>query len=399
MFRLVMIAFLTKRYRRYVFGLVCILFLCAQVSWAQTRASLSMDRGKLNRQLALTERLLSETMDRSERSLVELSIINKQILLREQLVANLNRDIGRTNRKIDHNSELICTMETDIQHLKEEYARTANMTYRSINSENFWLSVLSAENLSEAYYRGVYFRQFSQFRKRQVEQIKVKQLVLEEKSKELGQQIQEKKRLLGNKSREANRLKQDKAEQAKSFDELKIEEKGYRTLINQQRAELKQLIGNMDSQFGTKVSMPINASGMAFEELEGKLPWPVPTDAGIIVGEFGITEDPYGNRIENDGIYIRTPQGQVVRAVHTGKVTGVQRIPMSGLMVILEHGPFRSVYANLEYTDLQIGDLVDAETLIGTVRTDVRNGETLLNFLIYQIPDTFVDPEEWITGK
>lgn len=382
-------------------GIILLLILLSfgpQAGWAQaqSRASLSLERSQLNQQIALTERLLLETMDRSDRTLVELSVINKQILLRERLLANLGQEIARSTAQIDELSDLICAMETDVADLKEEYARTATMTYRSFDQDNFWLSVLSASNLSQAYYRGVYFRQFSKFRERQIQLIRQTQRFLTSQATELAEHIRENERLLGAKRREINKLRDSKKQEDAVYGELKSQEKSYRVLIEQKRAALKRMIGNMDADYGTRVRLPAGASGAAFEEMEGRLPWPVPFSEGIVVGKFGLTEDPYGNRVENDGIFIRTPQGQVVRAVHSGKVTGVQRIPTSGTVVILEHGPFRTVYANLEYTDLTIGEVIDAQSPIGTVRTDERTGETLLNFLIYQIPDTFIDPEAWM---
>ena len=363
---------------------------------AQSRASLSLERSQLNQQIALTQRLLRETMDRSDRSLVELSVINKQIRLRERLLTNLSWEIDRSTAEIDALADQICVMEADVDALKEDYARTANMTYRAFDTENFWLSVLSAGNLSEAYYRGVYFRQFSKFRERQIQHIRQTQTELEVQAAELAQRIQENERLLGSKRREVYKLQATREQQNEVYEGFKSKEKSYRTLIEQKRMELKRLIGSMDSEYGTRVSLDGSTEGLAFEELRGRLPWPVPFSEGIIVGKFGLTEDPYGNRVENDGVFIRTPQGQVVRAVHSGKVTGVQRIPTSGNVVILEHGSFRTVYANLEYTDLKMGDEVDAQSAIGTVRTDDRSGETLLNFLIYQIPATFIDPETWM---
>ena len=386
---------------RYGIALLILLTLGPLAGWAQaqSRASLGLERSQLNQQIALTERLLRETMDRSDRSLVELSVINKQIRLRERLLTNLSWEIARSTAEIEQLSDTICTLEADVATLKEDYARTANMTYRAFDTENFWLSVLSAGNLSEAYYRGVYFRQFGKFRERQIQLIRQTQTTLEAQAAALVVKLGENERLLGIERREVRKLQAIREQQNEVYEGFKSKEKSYRTLIEQKRTELKRLIGSMDAAYGARVSLDGSTAGMAFEELKGRLPWPVPVSEGIIVGKFGLTEDPYGNRVENDGVFIRTPQGQVVRAVHSGKVTGVQRIPTSGSVVILEHGSFRTVYANLEYTDLKMGDEVDGQSAIGTVRTDDRTGETLFNFLIYQIPATFIDPETWMKGE
>ncbi len=134
----------------------------------------------------------------------------------------------------------------------------------------------------------------------------------------------------------------------------------------------------------------------SFSTAKGQLTWPAPPDQSVIVETFGISKDDYGNIVENEGITLRVSQGQRIKAAFDGRVTGVRAVPLLGTAVILEHGIYRTVYANLAATTLQEGEWVPNGTLVGIARSDIRTGETLVKFMIYQSPATFLDPLSWL---
>ena len=177
------------------------------------------------------------------------------------------------------------------------------------------------------------------------------------------------------------------------FFALKDKESQYRKRLDQQRRALKALIRRIDASYSTKVPAKNNATGRSFARLKGSLPWPIVAGNGLVVGKFGETEDAFGNRITNDGIFIRTRPAEIVRAVYEGKITGVQKVPLSGTMVIIEHGTYRTVYANLESVKVKPGEQVKSGDEIGTVRTDERTEETIFNFMVYRSPDIFENPQ------
>lgn len=131
-----------------------------------------------------------------------------------------------------------------------------------------------------------------------------------------------------------------------------------------------------------------------FESNRGKLPWPV-TQA-IILDPFGIHQHPVFDQImvDNDGISIGTSRGAPVRAVFDGEVASI--FPLSGKwIVMIKHGQYFTVYANLKNVSVQRGQQVKTLQTIGTVAISNMDGTSELDFKIYK-GNTPVNPELWL---
>ena len=359
----------------------------------------AQDKKSLQKQIRLTDKLLHETKGQREKTFTELNILEQQIHLRSELIQTLEEEIRAYEAEIDEMDLILCQMDEDLEAIKANYVETVKKTYKSFDSDHFWLSVLSSGSLSEAYYRMIYFKQYSNHRKQQVKLILQSQEFLKSKSAQLNEIIRQKETLLEEKLIEVELLSGDRNTQSSLFSELKKKEKSYRDKLNKQRNELKAILRKTETTMVSPAKNDQNDYARTFLRNKGFHSWPVPSSNGLIVGTFGKTKDPYGNTVTNDGVFIRIPQGEKARAVHTGRVTGVQALPIGGKMVILEHGSYRTVYANLASTEVEVGQLVKTGEKIGVVRTDTRTGETTLNFLVYKIPDVFLDPQQWIIQK
>ena len=128
----------------------------------------------------------------------------------------------------------------------------------------------------------------------------------------------------------------------------------------------------------------------------GRLPWP--TSNGFISGHFGIHEHPILKHVttNNKGVYIQTPAGSNARAVFEGVVTQRFSIPGSNNAVIIQHGNYRTVYANLTQIFVREGEHVSAKQAIGKIYTDDENGnKTELYFQVWK-DKNLQNPESWI---
>lgn len=133
-----------------------------------------------------------------------------------------------------------------------------------------------------------------------------------------------------------------------------------------------------------------------FERNQGRLPWP--TANGFISGHFGIQQHPILTHVttNNKGIYIQTPSGSNARAVFDGVVTQRFSIPGSNNAVIIQHGNYRTVYANLTQIFVREGEKVSAKQSIGKIYTDDDSGnKTELYFQIWK-DKNLQNPERWI---
>jgi len=133
-----------------------------------------------------------------------------------------------------------------------------------------------------------------------------------------------------------------------------------------------------------------------FERNQGRLPWP--TSNGFISGHYGVQPHPVLKHVttNNKGVYIQTPSGSSARAVFEGVVTQRFSIPGSNNAVIVQHGNYRTVYANLTQIFVREGDHVSAKQAIGKIYTDDENdNKTELYFQIWN-GRNLQNPESWI---
>jgi septal ring factor EnvC (AmiA/AmiB activator) len=117
---------------------------------------------------------------------------------------------------------------------------------------------------------------------------------------------------------------------------------------------------------------------------------------GTITHRFGRQPHPVFKNIveENNGIKIAVNKGTVAKCIAPGTVS---RVVVSGdgtKMVMVKHGDYFTVYANLANTMVSANQQVAAGTAIGGVGEDF-DGTFTLDFQIWN-GGTPVDPLGWI---
>ena len=105
-----------------------------------------------------------------------------------------------------------------------------------------------------------------------------------------------------------------------------------------------------------------------FASNKGKLAWPVAYTS--IARNYGIYTHESGGQNMNNGIDLVTVQGTNVYAVFKGKVTSVFTCPNGTQGVIIRHGDYMTVYANLASLSVKKGQSVSTRATIGTVASD-----------------------------
>jgi len=127
------------------------------------------------------------------------------------------------------------------------------------------------------------------------------------------------------------------------------------------------------------------------------LPWPV--EKGFIRGHFGVQPHPVLKlvTINNKGIYIQAPRNSDARAIFEGVVTQKFSVPGSNSAIMIRHGNYRTVYANLTTIYVKVGDHVSARQKIGKIFVDDENdGKTELYMMIW-LDKTLLNPEQWLS--
>ncbi len=135
----------------------------------------------------------------------------------------------------------------------------------------------------------------------------------------------------------------------------------------------------------------------SFESNKGKLPFPVSGKYKIVRG-FGRQHHPDLPYVEidNSGIDIEVPTGIAARAIFDGKVSAIFQQPGYNMIVMVRHGEYLTIYANLGNILVKPGDTVKANQSIGIIYSDPDdNNRSILHFEIRK-EKTKLNPQSWV---
>ena len=352
-----------------------------------------------------TKSLLNETKKNEALTIGQLNIIKNQITYRDRLIRNYNAQIRKIDQNINDINRQINTLLNTNNVLIQEYKNMLVYAYKNRNPSYKFLYIISASTFSEAFHRMKYIQHYADYRKKQIERIKKIQLLLIEKKKLLKEELSQKENIIEIKNNEKNNYLNDKDVQEKYLSDLKISESSLTQELkinNQKRREIARAVKKAIEdeikaiEKKTKSKFNLTPEGIAlsadFKKNKGKLAWPV--ERGEITSKYGKHQHHVVSTatVDNNGIDISTSKQALVRAVFGGKVTSVMVIPGAGKVVMISHGEYRSVYANLQEVFVQKGDQISTKENIGKLLPK-SNGISEAHFEIWKISSEGMNTE------
>ncbi|MCX6325590.1 MAG: peptidoglycan DD-metalloendopeptidase family protein [Bacteroidia bacterium] len=370
----------------------------------QTRAELEEKRNKTLGEITYVDNLLKTTAKAKNESMNAITIIGNKLSLRESVIRGMREEISLLTDRIDLNTLAVNMMESDLVLLKDDYSRAVVNSYRSQKGNPELVYILSAKDFNQGYKRLKYLQQVTKFRRRESE------IIVELKS-----QIVTSKEKLQNDLNIISDLK-SREEQQKRFLQTEQERKQnmVKSLINKEkqlRKELedkKRIAQKIESEIARiveeerKKAIKVNSTpeqkliGEGFAENKGRLPWPV--EMGIITSHFGIQKHPVLKYLTEDniGIEITSSAKMKARSIFKGEVVKVFAISGANMTIIVRHGKYLSVYANIINVKVKPGDKVLTKQYIGDVYSDPGDSNNcVLKFMIFETK--YMDPELWIS--
>lgn len=403
---------------KHLFFTAILAGICA-LGFAQSKTELEKQKQQLLKDIEFTNKLLSETEQNKKATLGELNLLSSKINKRQELINTILREVELIERQINETKGVVSSLKDDLQRLKDEYALMLYHTYKNQSQYDRLMFILSSQDFNQAYKRIKYFQQYAKHRQEQAEAIEAMQKILESRTEELADKKLKMAYLVEDKEKEKIQLSTEKEEQDKMVKTLKQKESELKNQLQQKQRDAKKLEKAIAriieeeirkaQQKAEKTGGTTTKSGFAltptelelsgnFSNNEGKLPWP--SDRGVITSSFG--EHPHPTlpsiKIENNGIDITTDKGTKARSVYEGTVSAVVSIPGAHKAVIVRHGEFLSVYANLEDVLVKMGDKLAVKQEIGTVVTSREDGKTVLHFEIWKGASK-LNPAKWILSK
>jgi septal ring factor EnvC (AmiA/AmiB activator) len=407
--------------------------------YSQDRNKLEKEKIKLEKEIASMNKILNETKKTKKMSTSELRVLEKKIAQRKKLIKNINSQMGMLNNEIKSTQQSIGELCKEITILRESYAQMLRYAQKNKTNTDKLLFIFSSKDYKEAYQRYIFFRQFGDLQKEKLAQIQSKTNELSKRTNELELKRTNQEKLLQQELKNSKELNKEKTEKQKTVNQLQKKEKQLAKNLKDKQKQVKKLQQQIDNAIAAEVKkqkelaakkkqqMATNtttnkkeaeankaaietakkknytiattpeevALSSSFEANKGKLPWP--TSQGVIVSQYGVHKHPEvkGAVIENKGIDIRTTKGSTVRSIFKGEVSRVAKGPTGLLVVIIRHGEYMSVYANLKSVSVKNGQKVDTKQTIGTVSTN-EDGVSEYKFQIFK-GTHHLNPSIWLS--
>ena len=419
---------------------------CFEIQAAQKKAnkddikSLKDKQKVLKKEISNTDKKLSETRKNTKQSLHELDRLNADVEYRDMMISRRSKEISDITDQIDSLNSNIKTLSKQYDGMRKKYADMIYYAYMTKSQQDKLLYVLSSKSFQEGYRRFQYLASLAEMRKEQsvalsntkrdIQAKRDKMNLLKVKTQELlKKQEQEKEfaliqkqkqnRLIASLQTREKELKEELRRQQVSADKLNLKiqdmiakqaaaEAERRKKMQQQKknqAIVKKSTPNSNAQKkAPPQSTPTTAYALSNEEKniaggfaknKGLLMWPV---KGTITGKFGKQQHPAFKDVivNNKGIYITSTPGAKAMSVYDGVVSQCFSVPGGNNAVIVRHGNYLTVYANLTQIFVKNGDKIKRNSPIGKIYSDKDNAnKTTLFFQIWQ-EKTLLNPQLWL---
>jgi septal ring factor EnvC (AmiA/AmiB activator) len=394
------------------------------------------------------ERQLRDSDSRYETLYREFQALEREIAVRDAMISNLQVQGRQIGQEIQILQNEFNTNKATLERLITSYKQSLTYLYKHGRIPEM-AYLFTSGSFNQMMVRAYYLRRFEEHRTRQKIQIETVQQELKRKEEEMiikreeirknVDEVRDARSQLANtrvrQNRTITQLQQNRRQMQDKLSKTRRDVENFNRILNETIAELdrvqrleatrmrqleeERLRRLAEAQLLTdatereaaieRYSKPItpattlpSAEVMAtletsFLSQKGKMAWPVAK--GIITAPFGEKVHPvYRTRIPNPGLEITTDAQSPVQAIHDGYVTMIARAADFDNFVMVSHGRYKTIYANLSEVTVTENMYLRAGDLIG--RSGAENsskGTTVV--LILKDGVTSLDPAQWILPR
>ncbi|MCW3073226.1 MAG: peptidoglycan DD-metalloendopeptidase family protein [Flaviaesturariibacter sp.] len=405
---------------------------------ASERARMEAERKALQQELKAMQKEYSKVAGQRKVTLGQLNALQRKIAIQDRYIGNINNEIKVLSDEVYLSTLEINRLQRQFDTLKQQYARSVVYAYKNRSSYDYLNFIFSANSFNDALKRVGYLRTYRAYRQEQVANIKETQKAIEERKAQLLGKKTQKNSALNNQKEQLAVLADQRKEKDEVVSKLKSQERNLSKEIASKKKRDNQLKGQIaavirreieaarkaeaarlaaerkrdaEANSGTttttatpkkgntsKTFKPLNSSdkdialNASFEKNKGGLPWPV--DNGVVSIPYGTSKIDQLD-FDNPGISISTPSaGTTVKAIFDGEVSAVSNTG-DGVMVMIRHGKYFSVYSNMSSANVSKGDAVRTGQAIGRTATADDGSGGQLDLIIMQEYKN-INPTPWL---
>ena len=361
-------------------------------------------RARLEREIEILDRQLSENASKSSSMLSNLTLIRKKVSNRKALVAESERQVRQYSDKIYLKQRTINRMQARIDTLSQHYTKLVLSAYKNRDARLWYMYMLASDNLGQAFRRMYYFKNLSSQMNQEARRIKEAKLELEKEREELQALKKEAESVKVVRAAELKKLQGEEKQSNKIVKQLQSNRKKYQAQLASKKKQVDALNREIERMVSSAMKGGSSKGSSAkteydkklaaeFSRNKGNLPWPAD---GPVVDRFGQKYHPVYKNLKlppNNGVDIALSKGTKVRAVFDGVVKQIVVMPGYNKCILVQHGNYFTFYCKLGSTSVKAGDKIKTGDLLGTV--DMINGQVLLHFQVWQ-GNKPQNPEHWL---
>ena len=385
---------------KYPLMLLLMFFSIGFMAFGQSADDLEKKVAKLQSEIKTSQNLLKQTSKNKETTLREIELLQAQIKKRQDLVKAYKSQLDGLNKDIKTYKNDISNLQNELEKNRREYADLLVISYRNRNNLNNLLFIFSSKDFNQAVRRIRYIKQFNELLKQKMTDIDNNKSDIRVRIDKTEADKKRIEQLYAQQKKEIEALNKDKKSLNDKVAKLKKDEKKIKNEIAQKEKETKQLQAKIkkiieeelakrraDATIDTKLAA-------SFENNKGKLPWPVAS--GIVTKKYGNSPHPTQPKVTvfNNGIDISTDQGANALCVFDGQVSTIFNTGSTNV-VMVRHGTYFTLYANLEKVYVKSGDKVKTGDKIGLIHTGANDNVTSLHFEVWNDKNN-TNPESWL---
>lgn len=416
----------------------------------RTMSTVKQEQRRAEKTLKDAGKKLNDNTRRTEQELVRLNQLEGEIKEKNREIDNIRTSLSAIDSDIKVAGDSLAVLEKNLAALKTQYAAALRKMQGNFRSKNLITFLFSASSFSDVTARYRYLREFSDWRKRKMQEISKASNLLGSQRRQLGSLQSERRKTLSSLTENESQLRSKRDETDKVVAKLKKEGSQLQKTIDNNQRKLKKLENELDRMIlaeqkrqaeaqrkaeqaarqkkqqtasknkkqpqGKTVNKPSasskgnsemaavtsgNAESRAlsgsFESNRGRLLFPVRGRYTIVKGFGRQTHPDLPNVVtDNPGIDIAASEGAKARSIFEGTVSGIFSQDGYNKVVMVRHGSYISIYANLSSINVRMGEKVRANQDLGTIYRDPEYGNKPVLHFELRRERAKLNPMQWI---
>lgn len=416
----------------------------------RTMSTVKQEQRRAEKTLKDAGKKLNDNTRRTEQELIRLNQLEGELKEKNREIDNIRTSLSAIDSDIKVAGDSLAVLEKNLAALKTQYAAALRKMQGNFRSKNLITFLFSASSFSDVTARYRYLREFSDWRKRKMQEISKASNLLGSQRRQLGSLQSERRKTLSSLTENESQLRSKRDETDKVVARLKKEGSQLQKTIDNNQRKLKKLENELDRMIiaeqkrqaeaqrkaeqaarqkkqqtasknkkqpqGKTVEKPSasskgksemaaitsgNAESRAlsgsFESNRGRLLFPVRGRYTIVKGFGRQTHPDLPNVVtDNPGIDIAASEGAKARSIFEGTVSGIFSQDGYNKVVMVRHGSYISIYANLSSINVRMGEKVRANQDLGTIYRDPEYGNKPVLHFELRRERAKLNPMQWI---